>query len=223
MNTLLLMNFTSLGLTKKELSLLRRLNTPIKIQNFIDDIPTNFELEGETNKSPRRTLRENKAHCLEGALLAALALWMHGHKPLIMDMKSTDDDVDHVIAPFKINGYWGCISKTNHATIRYRDPVYKTIRELAMSYFHEWFMDKDGRKTLRSFSDPYDLSKFKGNWVTEEKDLWEISELLDGLKHFKVAPEKNIKMLRIADTMERKAGKIQEWGRDGIRRGSTQN
>ncbi|MDB5204779.1 MAG: hypothetical protein JWP09_807 [Candidatus Taylorbacteria bacterium] len=211
------MNFDSLGLTKSELAILRRLNTPIKIQNFIDDIPTNFELDGETNKSPRRTLRENKAHCLEGALLAALALWINGHKPLIMDMKSTDNDVDHVIAPFKINGYWGCVSKTNHATIRYRDPVYKTIRELAMSYFHEWFMDVDGTKTLRSFSEPYDLRKFKKNWITEEKDLWEISELLDSLKHFKVAPEKNIKMVRVADAMERKAGKIQEWGRDGKR------
>ncbi len=211
------MNLNSIHLSKKESSILNRLDTPIKIQNFIDSIPTNFEQEGETNKSPRRTLRENKAHCLEGALLAALALWMHGHKPLIMDMKSTDDDVDHVIAPFKINGYWGCISKTNHATIRYRDPVYKTIRELAMSYFHEWFMNKDGRKTLRSYSNPYDLRKFKGDWVTASHDLWEISELLDSLKHFKVAPEKNIQLLRIADPMERKAGNIEEWGRDGER------
>jgi hypothetical protein len=211
------MNFTSLGLTKKELSLLRRLNTPIKIQNFLDDIPTNFELNGETNMPPRRTLREGKAHCFEGALVAALALWIHGHKPLIMDLKSIHPDVDHVVAPYKINGYWGCISKTNHATIRYRDPVYKTIRELAMSYFHEWFLDKNGKKTLKSFSEPYDLRKYKNNWITEEKDLWDLVDILDDLPHFKVAPDKNLKLLRTADTMERKAGKIVEWRRDGRR------
>lgn len=211
------MNFTSLGLTKKELSLLRRLNTPGKIQNFLDDIPTNFELNGETNMSPRKTLREGKAHCFEGALIAALALWINGHKPLIMDLKSIHPDVDHVVAPYKINGYWGCVSKTNHATIRYRDPVYKTIRELAMSYFHEWFLDKNGKKTLKSFSEPLDLRKYKKDWVTEEKDLWDLVDILDGLPHFKVAPDKNLKLLRTADTMERKAGKIVEWGRDGKR------
>lgn len=211
------MNLNSLNLTKKELSILHRLNTPIKIQNFIDDIPTNFEQNGETNMSPRRVLRENKAHCFEGAFVAALALWIHGHKPLIMDLKAIHPDVDHVVAPYKINGYWGCISKTNHATIRYRDPIYKTIRELAMSYFHEWFMDKNGKKTLRSFSNPYDLRKYKKDWVTEEKDLWDLVDILDEVPHFKVAPDKNLKLLRIADTMERKAGKIVEWGRDGKR------
>lgn len=211
------MKLEKLGLTKKEISILRRLNTPIKIQNFLDDIPTNFELNGMTNMSPQRTLRENKAHCFEGALLAALAFWVNGHEPLIMDLRSKSPDVDHVIAPFKINGYWGCVSKTNHATIRYRDPVYKTIRELVMSYFHEWFMNKNGKKTLRDFSEPYNLKKYKKNWVTEESELWDLVDALDELPHFKIAPDKNLKMLRTADTMERRAGKIQEWGRDGKR------
>lgn len=210
-------NLKALSLSKKELSVLRKLNTPIKIQNYLDNIPTNFELDNETYMSPRRVLKTNTAHCFEGALLAALALWVNGYKPLIIDMKAIHPDVDHVIAPYKINGYWGCISKTNHATIRFRDPVYKTIRELAMSYFHEWFMDKNGKKTLRSFSAPYDLRKFKGDWIGEEKELDELVEIIDNLPHFKVAPEKNLKLLRTADKMERKAGCIQEWGTDGKR------
>ncbi len=211
------MNSKSLNLTPRELSLLRRLNTPIKIQNFLDDIPINFEQNGETNMSPRRVLKENTAHCFEGALLGALALSFHGFPPLIMDLKSEHPDVDHVIAPYKINGYWGAISKTNHGTIRFRDPVYKTIRELAMSYFHEWFMDKNGKKTLRSFSNPYDMGKYKKDWETSEKDLWDLVDILDDVPHYKVAPNKNLKYLRIADSVERSAGKITEWGRDGKR------
>lgn len=205
------------SLTKEELSILRKLNTPIKIQNFLDDMPINFEKDGYTNMSPRRALRENKIHCFEGALIAALALWINGEEPLIMDMKSSKEDVDHVLCVYKRNGYWGAISKTNHATIRFRDPVYKTVRELAMSYFHEWFMDKNGMKTLRSFSNPYNLKKEKIDWITNEKDLWHLVDVLDNLPHFDVAPKKNLNLLRPADKMERKAGKIVEWGKDGYR------
>jgi hypothetical protein len=207
----------NLGLTKKEFSIFKKLNTPIKIQDFLDDMPTNFEKGGETNMSPRRALRENKAHCFEGALIAAAALWINGEEPLIMDMKAPHPDVDHVLCVYKRNGYWGAISKTNHATIRFRDPVYKSIRELAMSYFHEWFMDKNGKKTLRSFSNPYNMKKQGVDWITSEKDLWHLVDVLDALPHFDVAPKKNLKLLRKADAMERKAGKIVEWGKDGKR------
>ena len=121
--------------------------------------------------SPRRALREGKMHCFEGALLAATALWLRGEGPLLLDLK-TKDDFDHVVALYKKNDRWGAISKTNHATLRFRDPVYRTVRELAVSYFHEYFDNKSGKKTLRSYSRPLDLRTFGTNWITTEKDLY---------------------------------------------------
>ena len=156
------------GLTRDEMKMLTPLKNPRKIQDFLDKLPVNYEKKGETYMSPRRALRENKAHCIEGALIAALAFWIHGEKPLLMDFTTVEDDEDHVIAPFVENGYWGAVSKTNHAILRYRDPVYKSPRELAMSYFHEYFMFEDGKKTLVSFSNPFDLRALGESWVIPE-------------------------------------------------------
>lgn len=207
------------NLPEEYLNILRKLNSPIKIQNFLDQMPINYEKKGETIMSPLRALRANKCHCLEGAMIAALALWINGEKPLLLDLKAKPPDVDHVVALYRRNRLWGAISKTNHATIRFRDPVYKTLRELALSYFHEWFVDKDyppsikaGEKTMRSFSTrALDLSKFGTKWVTSDEDLQDISDALDELPHESIVPKANIKYLRRADSMERKAGRILEW------------
>src|SRR3990167_5328027 len=133
-----------LSFTKKEIALMRKLNTPAKVQDFLDSLRFNFEKQGkktvETCKSPLMVLRTNSAHCLEGALLGAYILSLHGHPPLVMNLSANKPDFDHVVAPFKINGLWGALSKTNHAPLRYREPIYKSIRELAMSYFHEYFL-----------------------------------------------------------------------------------
>lgn len=193
------------------ISKIRTLQTPAKIQDFLNTIPFNFELNGvDTLKSPLRTLRENNAHCFEGALLAAYLLSLQGHTPLLMYLQSTKKDFDHVIAPFKVNGYWGAISKTNHAVLRYREPVYKTIRELALSYFHEYFLD-DGTKTLRYYTEPLDVTVFDDSWIDSEEDLWGIDTELDKMKHFEIVPKKYLKKLRKADQVEREAGKIVEW------------
>ncbi len=197
-----------LGFNKQEIAILSKLSTPQKIQDFLEKIHINFEEQGETCRSPRRVLRDRKAHCLEGALFATAALWLHGQKPLLLDLTSGRGDDDHVVALFKQHGHWGAISKTNHAVLRYREPVYKTVRELAMSYFHEYFMD-DGRKTLRTFSHPLDLRRFASkHWMTSEKDLWYIVHALNKQKHFPMIPHEAIRTLRKADTIERKAGKL---------------
>jgi hypothetical protein len=202
------------NLTKEELKILKPLNTPKKIQDFIDKIPINFEPEGDTCISPRRVLKENRAHCIEAAMLAALALRIHDHKPLIVDMTSTRDDDDHVIAVFKQNDYWGAISKSNHGVLRYREPIYKSIRELVMSYFHEYINNKNSKKTLRSFSNPVDLSRFdKQNWVTSEEDVWFIPEYLTKIKHNKILSKKQAYNLRKADHMELRIGEITEWNK----------
>jgi hypothetical protein len=197
-------------LTKKELLIVKSLNTPLKIQKFLDTLPINWEKEAETYMSPRRLLQNKTAHCIEGAMFASLCLWYHGQKPLLLDLKSFTGD-DHVVALYKINNFWGAISKTNHVTLRFRDPVYKTVRELAISYYHEYFDTKNGKKILESFSEPFNLSKLKIDWITAEHELFEVAEKLDEIKHFPFVPKSQLKYLRKADKMELLAGKILEW------------
>lgn len=191
----------------EELKFLRRLKSPQKIQDFLNSVPINLEKSGETLMSPRMVLRERKAHCMEGALFAAAALWVNGEKPLLLDIKTTKDDMEHVVALFRRYGRWGAISKTNHVVLRYREPVYKTVRELAMSYFHEYFLDS-GKKTMRSFSKPFDLSKYGKAWLTAEENLWYLSEDLDESRHEKILTPQMVKNLCQADSIERRAGKL---------------
>ncbi len=197
--------------TKKELATLRPLTTPRKIQDFLERLRINFEERGETCMSPRRVLQEGRAHCLEGAMLAAAALSLHGQRPLLLDLTAIPSDDDHVVALFQQHGCWGAISKTNHAVLRYREPIYKTIRELALSYFHEYFIN-NGKKTLRSYSTPLDLRRFDSrNWMTDEDDLWYIVDALNAARHFSILTPAQTQTLRRADAIEIKAGKLMEW------------
>ena len=201
------------GLTPEEYKKLKSLSTPIKIQDFLDSIPMNWEKKGDTHLSPRRVLRKGKAHCIEGAMLAAAALWLHGESPLIVNVSARlgKGDVDHVIALYKRGNRFGAISKTNHATIRFRDPIYRTVRELVLSYFHEWFLNETGEKTLECYSRPLDMRRFGTGWLTKEEDLWEVAEALSVLPHYYFVPKGNWRFVRKADAMERKAGELIEW------------
>ncbi len=194
----------------KEFLVFKKLNSPAKIQNFLNRVPINFEYHGETLHSPLMVLHNNQAHCFEGALLAAAIFWYHGQPPLLLDLETTPNDESHVVALFKQNGYWGAVSKTNHATLRFRDPIYKTIRELALSYFNEYFKD-NGKKTLRRYSVPINLLRFGSDWLTSEKDLWHIDEALNNIPHFPLINKKMVNQLRLADPIEIKAGKLVEW------------
>jgi len=136
-----------LGLTKGEFAELRRLNTPEKIQTYLDAIPHNFEIGGETCLSVREVLRQRRALCIEGAMVAATALWINGEPPLILDLKATRD-YDHIVTLFRRHGCWGAMSKTNGPFLRWRDPVYRSLRELVLSYFHE-YNNRRHQKTLR--------------------------------------------------------------------------
>ena len=205
------------NLSVKEEELIKKLDTPTKIQDFINAIPCNFEDDGngETCLSPRKVLLNNKCHCIEGAFFAAACIWINKlGKPLIVDMVGEDGDWDHVIAVFKNNGKWGAISKTNHSVLRYREPVYASIRELVMSYFHEYTDDKgNGRKTLRKFSNPVDLRHFGKEWITSEEDLWHIHDFLEGVKHFNILNKKQIKDLRNQEQVEIDAGQMTQFKR----------
>lgn len=208
----------SAGLTASELRILRRLSTPRKIQDFLETIPANFEPDGDGCLSPRRVLRERRAHCIEGAMLAALAFRLHGRPPLILDLTAAAHDHDHVVAVFRERGAWGAISKSNHAVLRYREPVYKTIRELVLSYFHE-YTDDGGKKTLRSYSRPVDLSRFdRDGWMTSEEDVWVVSEFLAETPHIPILTRAQIATLRPIDPIEHKAGDLLQWHRQKSRK-----
>jgi hypothetical protein len=193
-----------------EFAVLRKLSSPKKIQDFLDTIPANKEKRVESCTSPLVTLRRNRAHCMEGALVAALALWMQGEPPLILDLKSARTDVDDLVTLFRQDGYWGGITKTNHCVLRYREPIYRDVRELAISFFHEYFLN-DGRKTLREYSRPFDMRTWKEDWITAGYDLWQLQNAIDDSPHYPLITRRQIATLRRANEIEIRAGKLNEW------------
>jgi hypothetical protein len=194
------------GFDREEQAILRRLSTPEKVQEFLDlKIRYNKEPDGKTCRSPRRVLRDRVAHCIEGALFAAAALRFHGRPPLILDMEAVRDD-DHIIAIFKELGHWGAVAKSNYSGLRFREPVYRNVRELVMSYF-EMYYNLDGEKTLRRFSRPVNLSRFdRIGWMTTEKDLWEVGDYLCATPHQQVLTRAMIRRLRPVDKRLYEAG-----------------
>ena len=205
-------NNKKIGLTAKELSILKRLNSPEKIQDFVSAIPQNFEPDGDSCMSVREVLKHRRAHCIEGALVAALALWVHGEAPLIMDLSASDIDEDHIITLFQKNGYWGAISKGNHAYVRYRDPIYRTIREIAMSYFHEYY-DMKGNKSLRSYSRPLDLSRYAPEVWVNGADAWKIAEDICKIAHYRFITHAQEKLLRPVDSIQMRITKFTDFSR----------
>lgn len=198
-------------LSLKERTIFSRLSSPQKIQDFLDSVPINFEHNGETNHSPRNLLKNRVAHCFEGAVFAAAVLAYHGQRPLLMDLATAYDDEDHTVALFKEGRYWGAISKTNHAILRYRDPIYSSPRELAMSYVHEYVMT-DGKKSMRAFSAPFDLTRFSPEkWITTDNALDWLMDTLSRTRYHSAVPKKQTRKLRKASSIELKALEITEW------------
>jgi hypothetical protein len=202
-----------LGLSQREFAILRRLDTPQKIQAFLNAIPINHEIGGETMLSVREVLRQRRAHCIEGAFVAACAFWVNGEPPLVMYMHCDVHDVPHVLALFRRGGAWGAISKTNGAHLRYRDPIYRSLRELAMSYFHEYF-DKRGRKSLRSYSAAFDLRRLDPSlWVTAEGNCEEANSRLAESRHFALISARQRALLSRRDAFQRRAAKLVQYPR----------
>ena len=201
-----------LGLSRAEFAVLRRLSTPEKIQKYLLEVGQNFELEGDSCASVRHVLRHRRAHCIEGAFLAAAALWVHGEPPLLLDLRAVRDS-DHVVALFRRKGHWGCISKTNGPNLRWRDPIYRTLRELALSFVHEYANLRD-HKTLREYSVPYDLRRADPKlWVTGEDGAWDIAEKLDEIRHYRLVTKAQEKMLQRLDPFEREVANLTQYKR----------
>ena len=198
-----------LGLSRAHATTLARLKTPETIQDYITRLPTNFEPAGDTCLSVVETLRQKHAHCIEGAFVAACALWLQGEPPLLMDLQAKGDD-DHVVVLFRRGTCWGAISKSNHIWLRWRDPIYRNLRELAMSYFHEYVMDD--KKTLRRYSRPIDLRRFDSKlWVTNGEHCWDVAGSLDEVRHYPLLSAAQARGLRPRDEMERRAGRMLQY------------
>ncbi|MBI3420267.1 MAG: hypothetical protein HY053_09060 [Proteobacteria bacterium] len=190
-----------LGLSRAQATPLARLKTPRQIQDFVLRIPINFEPESDTCLSVAEVLKQRRAHCLEGAFVAACALWIQGHPPLVMDMQAPGD-VDHVVAIFRQGRCWGAISKTNHVWLRWRDPVYRNLRELAMSHFHEYFRKR--KMTLRTYSAAIDMRRFDPKiWIGGKENCWEVEAGIDNARHFPMITAAQAKQLRPRDPIER--------------------
>jgi len=190
------------GLSPDELRTLRSLKTPLRIQKFIDALTYQY---ADTAWSPRRVLRERKGHCMEGALLAAAALRVQGHPPLLMDLEAVRDD-DHVVALYRERGLWGGIAKSNFAGLRFRSPVYRTLRELALSYFEHYY-NLRGEHTLRNYSVAVNLAPLdRLHWMTAEDDVWCVPERLIEARHYPLFPHQVARALPRLDPRSFKAG-----------------
>lgn len=195
-----------LGFTAAELRALRALGDPAGIQRALDAMPYHL---AATAWSPRRVLRERTAHCLEAAIFAATALRALGFPPLVVDLEAVQD-TDHVIAVFRVRGHWGAIAKSNFSGLRYREPVYRTLRELVMSYFDD-YINRRGDRTLRACSRPVNLARFDRThpgWMTAGTDLWFIPEHLLGVRHIPLLTPAQVRALRRVDRRSLSAGLV---------------
>lgn len=190
------------GFTPAELRKLHSLKDPYGIQRFLDRQPYHL---ADTAWSPRRVLAENTSHCFEGAIFAAAALRVNGYPPLVIDLEA-EHDTDHVIAVYKRDGHWGAVAQSNYSGCRYREPVYRSLRELAMSYFDVYFNQRRER-TLRSFSNPVHLDRFDHlNWMTSDRPIWFIAQYLFTIRHFRLLRPALARRLHRLDERSFRAG-----------------
>jgi len=191
----------------EECAILSKLDTPWKVQQYLDAIPYDTE---HVTRSPRRVLHDRVAHCSEGALFAAAALRFHGHPPLLVDLRAWNDD-DHVLAIYRVRGHIGAVAKSNFSGLRFREPIYRTCRELALSYF-ELYFNTLGEKALRAYSRPMDLTAFdRWAWMTTNDEIGWIAERLDRVRHYPLLDEGMIRGLQHVDKRLYDAGM---WGSD---------
>ena len=199
-----------IGLTRAMATRLAGLRTPERIQDFVSRLRWNYQTDGPTALSVVGVLRQDQAHCIEGAFVAACTLWLNGYPPLLIDLGAARGDVDHVMAIFRSGRYWGAISKSNSPFLRYRDPIYRNLRELAVSFFPQYV--KRRRKTLRTYSLPVDLRRHDpALWVTRDGFCHEMVDVLTGARHFNILPAEGQSKLRPIDEIEARANTLRDF------------
>jgi hypothetical protein len=201
---------TAPGLPRSLVARLAGLRTPARIQDFVNQIRWNTEADGPTALSVVEVLRQGRAHCVEGAFVAAYCLWLAGEPPLLMDMGAARGDVDHVVALFRRGRSWGAISKSNSPFLRYRDPIYRSLRELSLSFFPQYV--KARRKTLRTYSVAVDLRRFDpALWVNHRGFCHEVVDSLTGARHFAILPPGGERHLRPIDEIEARSNLLRDY------------
>lgn len=195
------------GLSRNEIRQLSRLDTPERVQRFLDELPYNHDTDPHTCFSPRLVLRHRRAHCMEGALLAAAAFRLAGRPPLIVDLAAVRDE-DHVLAVFREGGAWGAVAKSSYSGLRFRDPVYRTLRELVMSYLPHYY-NPEGEKTLRAYSRPVNLARFDAlGWMASEEEVWYVPEYLVQVPHIRLLTPAQVRRLTPMDGLLYLAGTV---------------
>jgi hypothetical protein len=193
------------ALTAAERQLIRSLTTPYKIQTFLDSVPYSGE---ERYRAPLTFLRDRTGHCFDGAAFAAAMLQRLGHRPLLIDLLPNSRDDDHMLALFKRDSHWGAVAKSNFAGLRFREPVYRSLRELVMSYFDDYFNNL-GEKTLRGYTTPLNLNAFnKHRWLTDDATMDRIADRLGEIKQFKILTPSMVKALSPVDERSLQAGLV---------------
>jgi hypothetical protein len=190
-------------LTRSEHRIVARLTSPAKIQEFLDQ--TSYSTE-DIYRCPLRVLRESRAHCFDGAVFAAAALRRLGFPPLVLELVPNERDDDHLIALYKRDGLWGAVAKSNFVGLRFREPVFRSLREVVLSYF-EQFYNVAGEKTLRAYTLPLDLTRFDAlGWTLHDGPMDRIAEALDKKRRISIIMDKAVRQLSFADERSRKAG-----------------
>ena len=193
------------ALTNSERRVLAQMDTPTKIQAFLDGLPYSIE---KNYRRPLRVLRERKAHCFDGALFGAVALRRLGNPPLILNMIANHEDDDHLLALYKRDGHWGAVAKSNFVGLRFREPTYRTLRELVMSYFEQYY-NIEGKKTLRGYTVPLQLKAFdKFNWMTNDPPIKKIGDRLDQIRKVRILTRRMIAGLSFVDGRSYQAGLV---------------
>jgi hypothetical protein len=190
--------------TRAELTVFGRLTDPARIQAFLDRIPYSTD---SFYRCPRMVLHDRRAHCFDGALFAAAALRMLGYPPLLVDMRAVRDD-DHILAVFRRRGRVGAVAKSNFVGLRYREPLFRSIRELVLSYFEDYY-NLEREKTLRAYSVPLDLSRFDAlDWETHDGGLEVIASRLDRIRHFRLLTDPQVAALAKVDLRSYRSGMV---------------
>jgi hypothetical protein len=193
------------GLSAREHARLKSLRPASRLQRFLDDLQ--YDVQGRHARSPRRVLREGRVQCLDGAIFAAAALRVQGHPPLLLDLEAERDD-DHVLAVYRLNGCWGAVGRSNYSGLRFREPVFRTIRALALSYLESYF-NLRGEKTLRRYSRPVSLARFdRRGWMTSDEDLWYVAEHLVDVRHYRLLTHAQERALSTVDRRSFAAGLV---------------
>jgi hypothetical protein len=197
------MDYFENSLTRTEARRIAGLTNPPKIQAFLDSIEYSEEIR---YRCPLNVLRDMKGHCFDGALFAAALLRRIGHPPLILDIIPNDNDDDHLLALYKVNGHWGAVAKSNYTGLRFREPIHRTIRELIISYF-EVFFNAIGEKTMRAYTRPLNLKEFdRLQWEINDESMDAIGEKLDAIRKFRPLTPTMIRSLSFADERSVRAG-----------------